>query len=166
MWNCCIFTICSSLIFQIKWKLSSLWMHLSNLKKNNFSFVHLQVYWIGPVAGAMLAGVSHEFFFARSASRQKLVACLTCKDIEIVETTSMTGSSLSTVTQNAMRAKQANKQENNWVHIREKKHAETHTLCCITVILMETHCVQFIGHKHQAWLWWGAKKKGAAMVWV
>nr|QKE23021.1 aquaporin 14 [Lateolabrax maculatus] len=70
------------------------------------------IYWIGPVLGAILAGVSHEFFFARSASRQKLVACLTCKDIEIVET-SMTGSSLSTVTQNAMRAKQANKQENN-----------------------------------------------------
>ncbi|XP_022045442.1 aquaporin-4 isoform X3 [Acanthochromis polyacanthus] len=70
------------------------------------------VYWIGPVLGAVLAGVSHEFFFAHSASRQKLVACLTCKDIEIVETTSMTGSSLSTVTQNA-RVKQANKQENN-----------------------------------------------------
>ncbi|XP_041656110.1 aquaporin-4 [Cheilinus undulatus] len=71
------------------------------------------VYWIGPVLGAILAGVSHEFFFSRSASRQKLVACLTCKDIEIVETASMTGSSLSTVTQNAMRAKQTNKQENN-----------------------------------------------------
>ncbi|XP_031172645.1 aquaporin-4 [Sander lucioperca] len=71
------------------------------------------VYLIGPVIGAILAGVSHEFFFAQSASRQKLVACLTCKDIEIVETTSMTGSSLSTVTPNAMRAKQANKQENN-----------------------------------------------------
>ncbi|XP_029013365.1 aquaporin AQPAe.a isoform X1 [Betta splendens] len=71
------------------------------------------LYWIGPVLGAVLAGVSHEFFFARSASRQKLVACLTCKDIEIVETASMTGSSLSTVTQNALRAKQANKQENN-----------------------------------------------------
>ncbi|GLD47411.1 QKE23078.1 aquaporin 14, partial [Lates japonicus] len=71
------------------------------------------VYWIGPVLGSILGGVSHEFFFARSASRQKLVACLTCKDIEIVETASMTGSSLSTVTQNAMRAKQANKQENN-----------------------------------------------------
>ncbi|XP_042266022.1 aquaporin AQPAe.a [Thunnus albacares] len=70
------------------------------------------VYWMGPVIGAILAGVCHEFFFARSASRQKLVACLTCKDIEIVETASMTGSSLSTVTQNAMRAKQANKQEN------------------------------------------------------
>ncbi|KAG7519905.1 aquaporin AQPAe.a-like isoform X2 [Solea senegalensis] len=71
------------------------------------------VFWIGPVLGGVLAGVSHEFFFARSASRQKLVACLTCKDIEIVETASMTGSSLSTVTQNAMRAKQANKQDNN-----------------------------------------------------
>ncbi|XP_057686054.1 aquaporin-4 [Corythoichthys intestinalis] len=67
------------------------------------------VYWIGPVLGAVLAGVSHEFFFAQSASRQKLVACLTCKDIEIVETTSMTGSSLSTVTQNANRSKQAHK---------------------------------------------------------
>ncbi|XP_061909929.1 aquaporin-4 isoform X2 [Entelurus aequoreus] len=71
------------------------------------------VYWIGPVLGAMLAGVSHEFFFAQSAPRQKLVACLTCKDIEIVETASMTGSSLSTVTQNATRAKQAHKQDNN-----------------------------------------------------
>ncbi|XP_068997767.1 aquaporin-4 [Embiotoca jacksoni] len=71
------------------------------------------VYWLGPILGAVLAGVSHEFFFARSASRQKLVACLTCKDIDIVETASMTGSSLSTVTQNAIRAKQANKQENN-----------------------------------------------------
>nr|QKE23094.1 aquaporin 14 [Chatrabus melanurus] len=71
------------------------------------------VYWIGPVLGAVLAGMSHDFLFVRSASRQKLVACLTCKDIEIVETASMTGSSLSTVTQNAMRTKQANKQENN-----------------------------------------------------
>ncbi|KAM4562957.1 aquaporin-4 [Odontesthes bonariensis] len=71
------------------------------------------VYWIGPVLGALLAGVSHEFLFARSASRQKLLACLTCKDIDIVETASMTGSSLSTVTQSAMRAKQGNKQENN-----------------------------------------------------
>ncbi|XP_053706092.1 aquaporin-4 [Synchiropus splendidus] len=70
------------------------------------------VYWIGPVAGGMLAGVSHEFFFARSASRQKLVACLTCRDIEIVDTTSMTGSSLSTVTQNPTRAKQIHKQDN------------------------------------------------------
>ncbi|XP_034393648.1 aquaporin-4 [Cyclopterus lumpus] len=70
------------------------------------------VYWIGPVFGAILGGVSHEFLFARSASRQKLVACLTCKDIEIVDTASMTGSSLSTVTQNA-RAKQTNKQDNN-----------------------------------------------------
>ncbi|AWP10243.1 Hypothetical protein SMAX5B_016407 [Scophthalmus maximus] len=72
-----------------------------------------QVYWIGPVLGAVLAGVSHEFFFARGASRHKLLACLTCRDIEIVEATSVTGSSLSTVTQSAMRAKQANKQDNN-----------------------------------------------------
>lgn len=73
----------------------------------------LQVYWFGPVIGAILAGVSHDFLFARGASRQKLVACLSCKDIEIVETASMTGSSLSTVTQNAMRAKQASKQDNS-----------------------------------------------------
>nr|QKE23134.1 aquaporin 14 [Stylephorus chordatus] len=71
------------------------------------------VYWIGPVAGGVLAGVSHKFFFAHSASRQKLVACVTCKDIEIVETASVSRSSLSTVTQNATRVKQANKGENN-----------------------------------------------------
>ncbi|MEQ2218908.1 hypothetical protein XENOCAPTIV_009830, partial [Xenoophorus captivus] len=82
------------------------------LKATADHFVN-KVYWIGPIIGALLAGVSHEFFFARRASRQKLVACLTCKDIEIVETASMTGSSLSTVTQNAMRAKHANKQESN-----------------------------------------------------
>ncbi|XP_066526522.1 aquaporin-4 [Hoplias malabaricus] len=74
---------------------------------------HHWVYWIGPVLGAVLAGVSHEFFFAQSASRQKLVACLSCKDIEIVETASVSRSSLSTVTQTAMRAKQANKHEHN-----------------------------------------------------
>ena len=73
--------------------------------------LHLQVYWIGPVTGGVLAGVSHEFFFAHSASRLKLVACLTCKDIDMVETASMSRSSLSTVTQNANRAKQANKGE-------------------------------------------------------
>lgn len=71
------------------------------------------MYWFGPVVGAILAGVSHDFLFARSASRQKLVACLSCKDIEMVETASMTGSSLSTVTQNAARAKQASKQDSN-----------------------------------------------------
>nr|QKE23101.1 aquaporin 14 [Brotula barbata] len=71
------------------------------------------VFWIGPVMGGVLAGISYEFLFARSASRQKLVACLTCKDIEIVETASVSRSSLSTVTQNAARVKQANKQENN-----------------------------------------------------
>uniref|UniRef100_W5K362 Aquaporin 14 n=1 Tax=Astyanax mexicanus TaxID=7994 RepID=W5K362_ASTMX len=74
---------------------------------------HHWVFWIGPVLGAVLAGVSHEFFFAPSASRQKLVACLTCKDIEIVETASVSRSSLSTVTQTAMRAKQTNKLEHN-----------------------------------------------------
>ncbi|XP_046895278.1 aquaporin-4 [Hypomesus transpacificus] len=71
------------------------------------------VYWIGPVLGAVLAAWSHEFFFAPGASRQKLVACLTCKDIEMVETASVSRSSLSTVTQTAMRAKPNNKQEHN-----------------------------------------------------
>ncbi|XP_035243307.1 aquaporin-4 [Anguilla anguilla] len=74
---------------------------------------HHWVYWIGPVLGAILAGVSHEFFFTASASRQKLVACLTCKDIEIIETASVSRSSLSTVTQTAMRAKQAHKHDHN-----------------------------------------------------
>ncbi|XP_018580791.2 aquaporin-4 [Scleropages formosus] len=74
---------------------------------------HHWVYWIGPVLGSVLAGVSHEFFFVASASRQKLVACLTCKDIEIMEAASVSRSSLSTVTQAAMRAKQANKQDHN-----------------------------------------------------
>nr|QKE23126.1 aquaporin 14 [Malacocephalus occidentalis] len=71
------------------------------------------VYWIGPVTGGVLAGVSHEFLFAHSASRQKLVACLTCKDVDMVETASVSRSSLSTVTQNAGRAKQANKADGN-----------------------------------------------------
>ncbi|XP_061077041.1 aquaporin-4 [Conger conger] len=74
---------------------------------------HHWVYWIGPVLGAILAGVSHEFFFVASASRQKLVACLTCKDIEIVETASVSRSSLSTITQTAMRAKQAHKHDHH-----------------------------------------------------
>ncbi|XP_062871928.1 aquaporin-4 [Trichomycterus rosablanca] len=72
---------------------------------------HHWVYWLGPVLGAVLAGVSHEFFFATSSSRQKLVACLTCKDIEIVETASVSRSSLSTLTQ--IRAKQSNTHEHN-----------------------------------------------------
>ncbi|XP_064408439.1 aquaporin-4 [Latimeria chalumnae] len=74
---------------------------------------HHWVFWIGPVLGAVLAGVSYEFFFASSASREKLIACITCKDIEIVETASVSRSSLSTVTQTAMRAKQAHKHDNN-----------------------------------------------------
>ncbi|KAG7264924.1 hypothetical protein CRUP_012103 [Coryphaenoides rupestris] len=75
--------------------------------------VMMAVYWIGPVSGGVLAGISHEFFFAHSASRQRLVACLTCKDVDMVETASVSRSSLSTVTQNAGRAKQANKGDGN-----------------------------------------------------
>ncbi|KAL7989660.1 hypothetical protein Chor_012326 [Crotalus horridus] len=65
------------------------------------------VYWLGPILGAVLAGVSYEFFFADSASREKLVACLTCRDIEIVEAASMSRSSLSAVAQ----AKSPDKEE-------------------------------------------------------
>nr|XP_033794596.1 lens fiber major intrinsic protein isoform X2 [Geotrypetes seraphini] len=71
------------------------------------------VYWIGPMLGSVLAGVCYEFFIASSASREKLMACITCKDIEIVETASMSRSSLSTITQNVMRAKQTAKRDNN-----------------------------------------------------
>ncbi|XP_047662791.1 aquaporin-4 isoform X2 [Tachysurus fulvidraco] len=70
---------------------------------------HHWVYWIGPVLGAVFAAMAHEFFFASSASRQKLVSCLTCKDIEILETASVSHSSLSTITQTAGRAKQSDK---------------------------------------------------------
>nr|XP_056704858.1 aquaporin-4-like [Euleptes europaea] len=56
---------------------------------------HHWVYWLGPILGAVLAGMSYEFFFASSSSRDKLVACLTCHDIEIVEAASMSCSSLS-----------------------------------------------------------------------
>ncbi|XP_056418364.1 aquaporin-4-like isoform X4 [Hyla sarda] len=66
---------------------------------------HHWVYWIGPILGAFLAGASYEFFFASSASREKLVACLTCKDIEIVEAASVSRSSLSMATQTATRTR-------------------------------------------------------------
>nr|QKE22996.1 aquaporin 14 [Chrysemys picta bellii] len=66
---------------------------------------HHWVYWIGPSLGAVLAGLSYEFLFASSASREKLVACLTCRDIDIVETASVSRSSLSTAPQDAARAK-------------------------------------------------------------
>lgn len=58
-------------------------------------FSSVQVYWLGPILGAVLAGMSYEFFFASTASRDKLVACLTCHDIEIVEAASMSRSSFS-----------------------------------------------------------------------
>ncbi|XP_051780050.1 aquaporin-4 isoform X2 [Erpetoichthys calabaricus] len=74
---------------------------------------HHWVYWIGPMLGALMAGFSHEFFFAATASRQKLINCITCKDIEIIETGSVSRSSLSTVTQSAMRAKQSNKHDHS-----------------------------------------------------
>ncbi|XP_075381589.1 lens fiber major intrinsic protein-like isoform X2 [Mycteria americana] len=51
------------------------------------------VYWLGPVLGAVLAGLSYEFVFAPSASREKLGACLACRDVALVETTSPSPSS-------------------------------------------------------------------------
>ncbi|XP_069662551.1 aquaporin-2-like [Haliaeetus albicilla] len=51
------------------------------------------VYWLGPVLGAVLAGLSYEFVFAPGASREKLGACLACRDVALVETTSLSPSS-------------------------------------------------------------------------
>lgn len=51
------------------------------------------MYWLGPVLGAVLAGVSYEFVFSPSASREKLGACLACRDVALVETTSPSPSS-------------------------------------------------------------------------
>ncbi|XP_075301875.1 uncharacterized protein LOC142365182 [Opisthocomus hoazin] len=51
------------------------------------------VYWLGPVLGAVLAGLSYEFVFAAGASREKLGACLACRDVALVETTSLSHSS-------------------------------------------------------------------------
>ncbi|XP_074709882.1 aquaporin-4-like [Strix uralensis] len=51
------------------------------------------VYWLGPVLGAVLAGISYEFIFAPGASREKLGACLACRDVALVETTSPSPSS-------------------------------------------------------------------------
>ncbi|XP_030323995.1 lens fiber major intrinsic protein-like isoform X2 [Calypte anna] len=51
------------------------------------------VYWLGPVLGAVLAGFSYEFILAPSASREKLGACLACRDVALVETTSTSPSS-------------------------------------------------------------------------
>ncbi|XP_059688756.1 aquaporin-2-like [Gavia stellata] len=51
------------------------------------------VYWLGPVLGAVLAGLSYEFVFAPGASREKLGACLACRDVALVETTSPSPSS-------------------------------------------------------------------------
>uniref|UniRef100_A0A8C8VI61 Aquaporin 14 n=1 Tax=Pelusios castaneus TaxID=367368 RepID=A0A8C8VI61_9SAUR len=66
---------------------------------------HHWVYWIGPSLGAVLAGLSYEFLFASSASREKIVACLTCRDIEMVEAASLSHSSLSTAPQGAAHPK-------------------------------------------------------------
>ncbi|XP_074421050.1 uncharacterized protein LOC141733895 [Larus michahellis] len=51
------------------------------------------VYWLGPVLGALLAGLCYEFILAPGASREKLGACLACQDVALVETTSPSPSS-------------------------------------------------------------------------
>ncbi|KAM4880718.1 aquaporin-2-like [Sylvia borin] len=52
------------------------------------------VYWLGPVLGAVLAGLSYEFLLAPGASREKLGACLACRDVALVETPSLSPSSV------------------------------------------------------------------------
>ncbi|XP_064257313.1 aquaporin-2-like isoform X4 [Passer domesticus] len=52
------------------------------------------VYWLGPVLGAVLAGLSYEFILAPGASREKLSACLACRDVALVETPSLSPSSV------------------------------------------------------------------------
>ncbi|XP_065609927.1 aquaporin-4-like isoform X2 [Cyrtonyx montezumae] len=61
------------------------------------------VYWAGPVLGAVLAGLCYEFIFAPGASREKLGACLTCRDVAVVETTTPSPSSPSTAPLSAAR---------------------------------------------------------------
>lgn len=53
-----------------------------------------QVFWLGPVLGAVLAGLSYEFILAPGASREKLGACLSCRDVALVETPSLSPSSV------------------------------------------------------------------------
>ncbi|KAM6994154.1 LOW QUALITY PROTEIN: aquaporin-2-like [Passerculus sandwichensis] len=53
------------------------------------------VYWLGPVLGAVLAGLSYEFILAPGASREKLSACLACRDVALVETPSLSPFSVS-----------------------------------------------------------------------
>ncbi|XP_032569418.1 LOW QUALITY PROTEIN: lens fiber major intrinsic protein-like [Chiroxiphia lanceolata] len=54
---------------------------------------HHWVYWLGPVLGALLAGLTYEFVLAPGASREKLGACLACRDVALVETPSPSPSS-------------------------------------------------------------------------
>ncbi|KAM6294478.1 aquaporin-2-like [Aegotheles albertisi] len=51
------------------------------------------LYWLGPVLGSVLAGFSYEFILAPGASREKLGACLSCRDVALVDTTSPSPSS-------------------------------------------------------------------------
>ncbi|XP_039769335.1 aquaporin-2-like [Ornithorhynchus anatinus] len=54
-----------------------------------------QVYWLGPALGATIGGLCYELLFSSGASREKLVACVACRDVEMVEAASVSCSSLS-----------------------------------------------------------------------
>nr|QKE22989.1 aquaporin 14 [Ornithorhynchus anatinus] len=53
------------------------------------------VYWLGPALGATIGGLCYELLFSSGASREKLVACVACRDVEMVEAASVSCSSLS-----------------------------------------------------------------------
>ncbi|XP_038607998.1 aquaporin-2-like [Tachyglossus aculeatus] len=53
------------------------------------------VYWLGPALGATVGGLCYELLFSSGASREKLVAWVACRDVEMVEAASGSRSSLS-----------------------------------------------------------------------
>ncbi|XP_078464980.1 aquaporin-like [Lampetra planeri] len=55
---------------------------------------HHWVYWMGPLLGGLLAAAAHDLVFSSAANRDRLVACATCRDIEITEARSTSRSSL------------------------------------------------------------------------
>ncbi|ELK15286.1 hypothetical protein PAL_GLEAN10004829 [Pteropus alecto] len=58
-----------------------------------------KVYWMGPMLGTNIAGLSFKFLFSSDASRDKLVAFMTCHYTKMVDLTSVTHSAFSTTTQ-------------------------------------------------------------------
>ncbi|XP_071655942.1 aquaporin-2-like [Patagioenas fasciata] len=51
------------------------------------------VFWLGPVLGALLAALCHDFLLAPGAPRAKLGACLACRDVAPLDTPSPAPSS-------------------------------------------------------------------------